>query len=94
MTLPQGKDQETAISRETQAGIAEMKGRLADFILAYMRCQPENADIEGIEVDLSRLGWARPFDLGKADGGRRRTAAGKRAGLAPVIRHQIVRSGD
>ncbi len=35
-----------------------METRLADFVRAYMRCQPESADVEGIEVDLARLGWA------------------------------------
>lgn len=51
MTLPPGKPAGDAVD--------EMQARLPAFILAYMRCQPENADVEGIEIDLSRLGWAR-----------------------------------
>ncbi len=65
MLLAPGKDQETAIPRQTQSAIADLKARLAEFILAYMRCQSENADVEGIEVDLSRLGWARSLEPGR-----------------------------
>jgi len=38
--------------------LTEMEMRVPAFVIAYMRCQPETADIEGIEVDLARLGWA------------------------------------
>ncbi|MGH6684750.1 MAG: hypothetical protein ACRECA_12685 [Pseudolabrys sp.] len=51
MMLPSGKPADGAV--------AEMETRLPAFIRAYMRCQPENADVDGIEIDLSRLGWAR-----------------------------------
>ncbi len=68
ISLPLAGDPNPALSPQTQSAIAEMKAKLAGFILAYMRCQPENADIDGIEVDLSRLGWARPFDAGRTDG--------------------------
>jgi len=65
MTLPSAKD--TALSRPMQSAIVQMKTQLATFILAYMRCQPENADVDGIEVDLSRLGWARELEPGRVD---------------------------
>ena len=66
MSLPVGKEGDTAISRQMQTGIAEMKTHLASFILAYMRCQSDNADTDGVEVDLSRLGWARSLEPGRA----------------------------
>jgi hypothetical protein len=50
---------EPTLSRAAASAIANMKTRLAAFVLAYMHCQPENADVEGIEIDLSRLGWAQ-----------------------------------
>lgn len=40
----------------------ELETRVAAFILAYMRCQPENADVDGIAIDLARLGWASTAD--------------------------------
>jgi len=73
MELSAGAAAETA----PQAGtaIVEMKARLAAFVTAYMRCQPENADVDGIEVDLSRLGWASNDDetLSSTQPGRRLT---------------------
>ena len=44
--------------KPSDAALAEMEMRISAFVLAYMRCQPETADIEGVEVDLARLGWA------------------------------------
>lgn len=56
MMLPSGKPVDDAV--------AEMQARLPAFILAYMRCQPENVDVDGIKVDLSRLGWGRSIHDG------------------------------
>jgi hypothetical protein len=56
MMLPGDKPADTAR--------AEMEVRVAAFIRAYMRCQPENPDVDGIAVDLARLGWATPADNG------------------------------
>ncbi|MEJ0027759.1 MAG: hypothetical protein WDN01_17175 [Rhizomicrobium sp.] len=72
LTIPAGADASTLLSREAGVAIIEMKSSLAAFVLAYMRCQPENVDADGIEVDLSRLGWARtdtPVTMGAARGG-------------------------
>ncbi len=50
--------------KPADAALAEMDVRVSAFVLAYMRCQPETADIEGIEVDLARLGWASAAGTG------------------------------
>jgi hypothetical protein len=59
MALPPNAELQTAIPRDTARAVADLKTRLAAFVLAYMRCQPQNADATGIALDLSRLGWAR-----------------------------------
>ena len=56
MSLPTDKPADAALS--------EMEMRVSAFVLAYMRCQPESADIEGIELDLARLGWASTAGTG------------------------------
>jgi hypothetical protein len=50
---------EPVLTKPAAAAIADMKLKLAAFVLAYMHCQPENADVPGIAVDLTRLGWAQ-----------------------------------
>ena len=50
---------EPLLSKKSAAAIADMKLKLAAFVLAYMHCQPENADVDGIGIDLIRLGWAQ-----------------------------------
>ncbi|HEY0107056.1 MAG TPA: hypothetical protein VGB91_13305 [Rhizomicrobium sp.] len=60
--LPPHDGTATAIPLETGNAIADIKTRLAAFITAYMSCQRTNADPDGIQIDLSRLGWARAPD--------------------------------
>jgi hypothetical protein len=48
----------TAITPQAGSAIAQIKESLAVFVTAYMNCQHANADAQGIQVDLSRLGWA------------------------------------
>jgi hypothetical protein len=50
---------EPLLTKKASSAIADMKLRLAAFVLAYMHCQPENADVDGIGIDLARLGWAQ-----------------------------------
>jgi hypothetical protein len=50
---------EPLLAKKSAAAISDMKLKLAAFVLAYMHCQPENADVDGIGVDLTRLGWAQ-----------------------------------
>jgi hypothetical protein len=57
--LPPHQGATTAITLKTGSAIAQIKTSLAAFITAYMNCQHANADAQGIQVDLSRLGWAR-----------------------------------
>ena len=50
---------EPLLTKAAATAIANMKLKLAGFVRAYMHCQPENADVGGIAVDLARLGWAQ-----------------------------------
>jgi len=56
---PSHTGSDTAIPDETGHAIADVKSRLVDFITAYMNCQRTTSDPSGMQVDLSRLGWAR-----------------------------------
>ena len=50
---------EPVLPKQAASAITGMKLKLAAFVLAYMQCQPENADVPGIAIDLARLGWAQ-----------------------------------
>jgi hypothetical protein len=49
---------DSVLGKRAVDAIAEVKARLAAFTIAYMRCQPTSIDAHGIDIDLSRLGWA------------------------------------
>ncbi len=66
--LPPHAGTSTAISPRTSSAITQTKARLVDFVTAYMGCQRSTADAQGIQVDLSRLGWAKAPDPNSSSG--------------------------
>jgi hypothetical protein len=77
LTLPIGNGMQTDVSPEGQHAISAMKESLGNFVNAYMRCAPLNADTERIKRELSESAHAfmlpagpmtkeeTPPDLGK-----------------------------